>query len=191
MASTINGYEGTGRSLSLKLIDQLRKRAADSQTSSWRTNSYMYKGNAKDKLAEETAAKTSAGRRLRELELEEPIRYSAGDPVEEWLCHTLCLDATKLKHRLVSGTPHPDKCELYAVDRDTLFSHHKVSEAFLQRIMSLFVASHYKNSPNDLQLLSDAPGKNCLRDSSTTGPETCVIEFACSAPLVRASRATR
>ena len=23
--------------------------------------------------------------------------------------------------------------------------------------MSLFIASHYKNSPNDLQLLSDAP----------------------------------
>ena len=163
MASTVNGYEGTGRSLSLKLIDQLRKRAADSQSSSWRTNAYMYKGNAKDKqaladTASGTGSSSSSGRTLRELELEEPIRYSAGDPVEEWLCHTLCLDATKLKHRLVSGTPHPDKCELYAVDRDTLFSHHKVSEAFLQRIMSLFVASHYKNSPNDLQLLSDAPG---------------------------------
>lgn len=59
---------------------------------------------------------------------------------------------------LINGTPHPDRCELYAVDRDTLFSHHKVSEVFLQRIMSLFVSSHYKNSPNDLQLVSDAPG---------------------------------
>jgi len=29
---------------------------------------------------------------------------------------------------------------------------------FLKKIMSLFVSSHYKNSPNDLQLLSDAPG---------------------------------
>jgi N-acetyltransferase 10 len=43
------------------------------------------------------------------------------------------------------------------VDRDTLFSYHKVSEVFLQRIMSLYVSSHYKNSPNDLMLLSDAP----------------------------------
>ena len=27
----------------------------------------------------------------------------------------------------------------------------------IQQIMSLFVASHYKNSPNDLQLMADAP----------------------------------
>jgi len=32
------------------------------------------------------------------------------------------------------------------VNRDTLFN-----------LMSLFISSHYKNSPNDLQLLSDAP----------------------------------
>lgn len=29
-------------------------------------------------------------------------------------------------------------------DRDALFSYDKVSEAFLQRVMSLMVASHYK-----------------------------------------------
>lgn len=33
----------------------------------------------------------------------------------------------------------------------------QMSEAFLQRMMSLYVSSHYKNSPNDLQLMSDAP----------------------------------
>ena len=33
----------------------------------------------------------------------------------------------------------------------------QASEAFLQRLQSLFVASHYKNSPNDLLLLADAP----------------------------------
>lgn len=26
-----------------------------------------------------------------------------------------------------------------------------------QRMMALYVASHYKNSPNDLQLMADAP----------------------------------
>ena len=49
------------------------------------------------------------------------------------------------------------RCELYYVNRDTLFSYHKASEQFLQRMMSLYVSSHYKNSPNDLQLMSDAP----------------------------------
>lgn len=32
----------------------------------------------------------------------------------------------------------------YYVNRDTLFCYHKASEAFLQRLMALYVASHYK-----------------------------------------------
>ncbi len=59
--------------------------------------------------------------------------------------------------RLVSGTPAPADCELYHVDRDALFSGHALSEAFLQRLMSLYTAAHYRNQPNDLQMLSDAP----------------------------------
>ena len=44
-------------------------------------------------------------------------------------------------------------------------------------MMALFVASHYKNSPNDLQMLSDAPAHHlfCLlgpiSPSSTSLPE--------------------
>lgn len=33
----------------------------------------------------------------------------------------------------------------------------QASEAFLQRAMALLVASHYRNTPNDLLFLSDAP----------------------------------
>jgi len=39
------------------------------------------------------------------------------------------------------------------VNRDTLFSAHRASEQFLRRMMSLYIASHYKNTPNDLQLM--------------------------------------
>lgn len=124
MASTINGYEGTGRSLSLKLLSTLRE---------------------------------SSGASLKELKLDEPIRYSAGDPVEKWLNSLLCLDIPLTVKNLAGQCPHPDACDLYALNRDTLFSFHKASEAFLQRMMTLYVASHYKNSPNDLQLMSDAP----------------------------------
>lgn len=77
--------------------------------------------------------------------------------MERWLYSFLCLDCTATPYRLLSGTPHPDDCELYFVNRDSLFSYHKLSEAFLQRVWALYVASHYKNSPDDLQLLSDAP----------------------------------
>jgi N-acetyltransferase 10 len=56
-----------------------------------------------------------------------------------------------------TGYPNPENLQLFYVNRDTLFSYHKASEAFLKKIMSIFVSSHYKNSPNDLQLISDAP----------------------------------
>jgi N-acetyltransferase 10 len=59
----------------------------------------------------------------------------------------------------------------------------RASEAFLQRIVSLFVASHYKNTPNDLQMMSDAPAHHlfCLLGptppDSTSLPEVlCVIQ---------------
>merc|ERR1719428_2423228 len=47
LSSTVNGYEGTGRALSLKLIEELRKNKASGK----------------------------GGRTLRELTLDEPIRY--------------------------------------------------------------------------------------------------------------------
>uniref|UniRef100_A0AAR2J8Y1 RNA cytidine acetyltransferase n=1 Tax=Pygocentrus nattereri TaxID=42514 RepID=A0AAR2J8Y1_PYGNA len=151
MASTINGYEGTGRSLSLKLIQQLRQQSADGQQSL----------SAENKTT--NTARLAAARSLHEMSLHESIRYAPGDPVEKWLNELLCLDCLSVP-RIISGCPLPETCDLYYVNRDTLFCYHKASEAFLQRLMALYVASHYKNSPNDLQLLSDAPAHHlfCL-----------------------------
>jgi N-acetyltransferase 10 len=59
--------------------------------------------------------------------------------------------------KLKQGAPAPSECDLYAVDRDALFSYHRLSESFLRKIMGLYTSAHYKNSPNDLQMLSDAP----------------------------------
>ncbi|XP_044125750.1 LOW QUALITY PROTEIN: RNA cytidine acetyltransferase [Bufo gargarizans] len=151
MASTINGYEGTGRSLSLKLIQQLRQQSAESQVSITAEN----KSSSTQRLA--------SARTLHEVSLQESIRYAPGDPVEKWLNDLLCLDCLNIS-RIISGCPLPETCELYYVNRDTLFCYHKASESFLQRLMVLYVASHYKNSPNDLQMLSDAPAHHlfCL-----------------------------
>lgn len=141
MASTINGYEGTGRSLSLKLLSQLRQ-APDNKTSDSSINSRL----------------------LSELTLDEPIRYAVDDPVESWLNQLLCLDATISELPWTAGCPVPDQCQLFYINRDTLFSYHKASEEFLHHLMTLYVASHYKNTPNDLQMMSDAPAHHlfCL-----------------------------
>jgi len=94
---------------------------------------------------------------LKEISLDEPIRYGSNDTIERWLNDLLCLDATKDVMPLQNGYPHPQQCDLYHVNRDTLFSYHQSTEKFLSKIMNIFVSSHYKNTPNDLQLLSDAP----------------------------------
>uniref|UniRef100_A0A8C2D3I5 RNA cytidine acetyltransferase n=1 Tax=Cyprinus carpio TaxID=7962 RepID=A0A8C2D3I5_CYPCA len=172
MASTINGYEGTGRSLSLKLIQQLRQQSADSQL------------NLSAENRNTSTARLAAARTLHEVTLHESIRYGQGDPVEKWLNDLLCLDCLSVP-RIISGCPLPQTCDLYYVNRDTLFCYHKASEAFLQRLMALYVASHYKNSPNDLQMLSDAPAHHlfCLlppvppRQSSL--PEVLAVVQVC------------
>mmetsp|Transcript_45154 Transcript_45154/g.98178 ORF Transcript_45154/g.98178 Transcript_45154/m.98178 type:complete len:1025 (-) Transcript_45154:61-3135(-) len=136
LSSTVNGYEGTGRALSLKLIDDLRKGKAVGRGSSERV--------------------------LKEISLEEPIRYARGDPIEAWLGKLLCLDAAQVPALAISSLPMPKECGLFLVNRDALFSHHDASERFLFKMMSLFVSSHYKNSPNDLLLMADAPAHHLL-----------------------------
>jgi N-acetyltransferase 10 len=187
MASTINGYEGTGRSLSIKLIQQLREQTRSSTLPKDPNPSDDLRpaaGGASGSSSKQApaGAKTGGGlsRTLREIKLEEPIRYSLGDKVEKWLNTVLCLDATVVSKN-VQGCPHPPSCELFYVDRDTLFSYHPASELFLQRMMALYVASHYKNTPNDLQLMSDAPAHHLfvllppISEEENTLPEPLVV----------------
>ena len=46
--------------------------------------------------------------------------------------------------------------------------------------MSLYVASHYKNTPNDLQLLSDAPAHHIfVLVPSITSDQTLLPDILC------------
>lgn len=181
MASTINGYEGTGRSLSLKLIQQLRDQSKGGAKINGDSDAVIADRSG-DNSSKNGEPIFTRGRTLREITLSEPIRYAQGDAVERWLNKVLCLDATLPSPKALSlGSPHPSKCELLHVNRDTLFSFHPVSEKFLQQMIALYVASHYKNSPNDLQLMSDAPAHHLfvlvppIDDSSPCLPEPLVV----------------
>jgi len=100
LCSTVNGYEGTGRSLSLKLIQQLREQGG--------------KAAAPAADGAPAASASATGRLFKEVLLQEPIRYASGDKVERWLNELLCLDAAENLPRLgASRLPHPDECELY------------------------------------------------------------------------------
>ncbi|OWF43305.1 N-acetyltransferase 10 [Mizuhopecten yessoensis] len=162
MSSTVNGYEGTGRSLSLKLVQQLRQQSA------------TYGGTSKElqrtaNMTSKTDSVSSAsGRVLHEVVLNESIRYANGDPVEKWLNDLLCLDAT-------------------SVPRIT-------QEAYLHRIMYLYVSTHYKNTPNDLQLLSDAPAHHIFAllgginpDQSSLPEVLCVVQVSLEGEISKAT----
>jgi N-acetyltransferase 10 len=159
ISTTVSGYEGTGRALSMKLISDMRKRVNNAATDGVVDN-----------------------RLLKELQLSDPIRYAPGDEIESWLSDLLCLNATNTPVPL-SKLPHPNLCELYYVNRDILFSYQKSSEAFLQKLVSLFVSAHYKNQPNDLQLMSDAPGHHifalCSPGESGATPDILCVIHAC------------
>lgn len=181
MASTINGYEGTGRSLSLKLIQQLRESTRPSLTKDVKGHNDKDDSTVASSSKKPSLKAAPKSRTLREIKLETPIRYSAGDRIEKWLNSLLCLDASILPRSNAQGCPHPSTCELFYVSRDTLFSYHPASEVFLQRMMALYVASHYKNQPNDLQLLSDAPAHHLfvllppIKDDESHLPEPLVV----------------
>lgn len=204
MSSTVNGYEGTGRALSLKLIQQLRKQqgqemaAAAQSVGNSVSGSKGKKGVRKVhedrwKTAAEAAANfnnagaSTSARTLTEISLEIPIRYGKGDKVEKWLNNLLCLDVLRASHKIVAGIPSPRDCELYLVNRDALFSYHTMAEGLLQRIWALYTSAHYKNSPNDLQMLSDAPAhrlfvllgpRRSSSDPNALPDVLCVIQIA-------------
>ncbi|OAY35950.1 RNA cytidine acetyltransferase 2 isoform X2 [Manihot esculenta] len=172
LSSTVNGYEGTGRSLSLKLLQQLEDQ------------SHMTAKNVEGSIS---------GRLFKKIELSESIRYASGDPIESWLNALLCLDVAN-SIPSISRLPPPSECDLYYVNRDTLFSYHKDSELFLQRMMALYVASHYKNSPNDLQLMADAPAHHLfvllgpVDESKNKLPDIlCVIQVSLEGQISRKS----
>ncbi|KAK0649431.1 GNAT acetyltransferase 2-domain-containing protein [Cercophora newfieldiana] len=188
MASTISGYEGTGRSLSLKLIKQLREQSSAGANAN---GDAVEVDRASGKASKD--ASFQGGRSLKEITLAEPIRYAQGDAVEKWLNTLLCLDATLPRSKLsTQGCPDPSLCELLHVNRDTLFSFHPVSEKFLQQMVALYVASHYKNSPNDLQLMSDAPAHELfvltapIQEGRLPEP-LCVIQVSLEGKISRQS----
>lgn len=124
-------YEGTGRSLSLKLIQQLRQQSTDSQLNlsaeNRNTNTARLAAGSHHlrplisplPLQAEFSLTVSccrlllcAARTLHEVSLHESIRYGAGDAVEKWLNELLCLDCLNIP-RLISGCPLPQACDLY------------------------------------------------------------------------------
>lgn len=89
-------------------------------------------------------------KKLYELELEAPLRWAAGDPVERWSLSSLLLDASVSMAR---GHLALEGHEYTRWDRAALAG----DEGVLRSIFGLLVSAHYRTQPSDAWRLLDAP----------------------------------
>jgi len=139
LSSTVDGYEGTGRALQLKLLSEIKKEADDSM------------------IDTEISGKNGIEDKVKEIKLVSPIRYASGDPVERWLNIALCLDYHGNYTSLQASLPPPSDCSLYQVNRHVLFSLHPTAEEVLHRMVNILSLAHYRSSPNDIEKMADEP----------------------------------
>ena len=89
---------------------------------------------------------------VRDVRLDEPIRYARNDPVEAWASRALLLDARPAVDEAVAGAAVGD-ATYRALDPDDLLG----DETLLGEAFGLLVTAHYRTEPNDLARLLDAP----------------------------------
>jgi len=89
---------------------------------------------------------------VRDVRLDEPIRYARNDPVEAWASRALLLDARPAVDEAVAGSAVGDATYRTLSPDDLL-----ADEALLREAFGLLVAAHYRTEPNDLARLLDAP----------------------------------
>ncbi|TKX64902.1 tRNA(Met) cytidine acetyltransferase TmcA, partial [Halorubrum sp. GN11GM_10-3_MGM] len=89
---------------------------------------------------------------VRDVRLDEPIRYARNDPVEAWASRALLLDARPAVDAAVADASVED-VTYRTLDPDDLLA----DETLLGEAFGLLVAAHYRTEPNDLARLLDAP----------------------------------
>ncbi len=100
--------------------------------------------------------KKDSNTQLRTLEMREPIRYSLDDPIEAWLFDVLLLDAEPARLDKVDLEDIEAKnLEYLKLDPKWLFS--REGEETLRQLFGIYVLAHYRNEPDDLGMLADAP----------------------------------
>ena len=111
-ASTVHGYEGSGRGFDIRF-----RAVLDAQTPKWQATT-----------------------------LEQPIRWAAGDPLEQLASRLFLLDADAPQPPRVSGEPEV-----------ALWDPASAPESELSEAFGLLVNAHYRTSPGDLRQWLDDP----------------------------------
>ncbi len=100
--------------------------------------------------------KSDQNTELKRVEMSEPIRYAQGDPIEKWLFDVLLLDAEPAPlTREDYAEIRRGNVEYLVLDPEWLFS--PEGEETLRQLFGIYVLAHYRNEPDDLGMLADAP----------------------------------
>ncbi|UYV19584.1 GNAT family N-acetyltransferase [Halomonas qaidamensis] len=137
-ATTVHGYEGSGRGFALRFREVLNSKAPQ-----WR-----------------------------ELALEAPIRWSAGDPLEATIQTLLLLNAPLPEAQLPeshAGT------ECQTVSIALAQAQLAKQPECLAKLFGLLVQSHYRTTPSDLRQLLDGPGTAIRTIIASKEPQAVLV----------------
>ncbi len=91
-------------------------------------------------------------REVLDIELDEPIRYAAGDPIEVWAFRALILNAGPAAPELI-GDARPKRCTYERYAQAATAS----DEPLLRELVGLLSTAHYRTEPDDVARMLDAP----------------------------------
>ncbi|ABM80801.1 tRNA(Met) cytidine acetyltransferase TmcA [Hyperthermus butylicus] len=123
------------------------------------------------------ALKNDPNTELIEVEMHEPIRYAEDDPIERWLFDALLLDAepAELDEEDLKAI-EAKQFEYVKFEPRELFS--PEGEKTLRQLFGIYVLAHYRNEPDDLAILADAPHHIIRGVRLPSGKIVCALQIA-------------
>jgi tRNA(Met) cytidine acetyltransferase len=114
---------------------------------------------------------------LTTIEMHEPIRYARDDPIERWLFDALLLDAepAELDERDLKDIEE-GRLTYLKLNPEELFS--RSGEGKLRELFGIYVLAHYRNEPDDLGMIADAPHHVVRAVATSSGKIVCALQIA-------------
>ncbi len=116
------------------------------------------------------------------IEMSEPIRYAADDPIEAWQFRALLLDAEpeKLDEKDLEAIAR-DELVYLKLDPEELFT--EEGEPLLKSLFGIYVQAHYRNEPDDLGMIADAPHHSVRAMATSSGKIVASAQLAEEGPI--------
>ncbi|ABN70220.1 protein of unknown function DUF699, ATPase putative [Staphylothermus marinus F1] len=124
-----------------------------------------------------TKIRNDKNTQLIEYEMTEPIRYSINDPIEEWQFKTLLLDAEPAELTSEDVKDIEEKNLIY-VEYDPRYLFSEKGEEELRQLFGIYVLAHYRNEPDDLGMIADAPHHIVRAVKTRSGKIVCALQIA-------------